>query len=150
MGHSTQAGIVVNRGIVVDDGLETSAPGVFAIGECAEHRGICYGLVQPGYEQADVLARRLAGEEARYPGSILATNLRQNLDEAFVRRLAFTIHFPFPGEEERLRVWRGIWPEQTPLGEDVDLADLARRFKLSGGNIKNVALAAAFLAARGV
>ncbi len=73
---AADAGIAVNRGIVVDDCLQTSAPGVFAIGECAEHRGICYGLVQPGYEQADVLARRLAGEEARYPGSILATNLK--------------------------------------------------------------------------
>jgi nitrite reductase [NAD(P)H] large subunit len=73
---AAEAGIAVNRGIVVDDHLETSAPGVFAIGECAEHRGVCYGLVQPGYEQADVLARRLAGEEARYPGSILATNLK--------------------------------------------------------------------------
>jgi nitrite reductase [NAD(P)H] large subunit len=73
---AADAGIAVNRGIVVDDHLETSAPGVFAIGECAEHRGVCYGLVQPGYEQADVLARRLAGEDARYPGSILATNLK--------------------------------------------------------------------------
>ena len=73
---AAEAGIAVNRGIVVDDHLETSAPGVFAIGECAEHRGICYGLVQPGYEQADVLARRLAGETAHYPGSILATNLK--------------------------------------------------------------------------
>jgi nitrite reductase (NADH) large subunit len=73
---AAEAGIAVNRGIVVDDHLETSAPGVFAIGECAEHRGVCYGLVQPGYEQADVLARRLAGEEARYPGSLLATNLK--------------------------------------------------------------------------
>jgi nitrite reductase [NAD(P)H] large subunit len=73
---AAEAGIAVNRGIIVDDHLETSAPGVFAIGECAEHRGVCYGLVQPGYEQADVLARRLAGEEVRYPGSILATNLK--------------------------------------------------------------------------
>ena len=73
---AADAGIAVNRGIVVDDHLETSAPGVFAIGECAEHRGICYGLVQPGYEQAEVLARRLAGEAVHYPGSILATNLK--------------------------------------------------------------------------
>jgi nitrite reductase (NADH) large subunit len=70
------AGLYVNGGIVVDDGLETSARGVFAIGECAEHRGVCYGLVEPCYEQAAVLARRLAGEDARYAGSILATNLK--------------------------------------------------------------------------
>jgi AAA+ superfamily predicted ATPase len=79
--------------------------------------------------------------------AILATNLRANLDEAFVRRLAFTVHFPFPDEASRGRIWAGIWPAATPLAGDVDLAFLARQFKLSGGNIKNVALAAAFLAA---
>jgi nitrite reductase (NADH) large subunit len=73
---AAQAGIAVNRGIVVDDGLATSAPGVFAIGECAEHRGQCYGLVEPAYEQAMVLAQRLAGKPASYPGSVLATNLK--------------------------------------------------------------------------
>ncbi len=70
------AGLYVNSGIVVDDGLETSAPGVFAVGECAEHRGQCYGLVEPAYEQAAVLARRLGGEEVRYTGSVIATNLK--------------------------------------------------------------------------
>lgn len=79
--------------------------------------------------------------------TILATNLRGNLDEAFMRRLAFTVHFPFPGEADRRRIWAGIWPVQTPLAGDVDLDFLARQFKLSGGNIKNIALAAAFLAA---
>jgi SpoVK/Ycf46/Vps4 family AAA+-type ATPase len=79
--------------------------------------------------------------------AILATNLRQNLDDAFVRRLAFTVHFPFPDEASRRRVWAGIWPPETPLAADVDQAFLARQFKLSGGNIKNIALAAAFLAA---
>jgi SpoVK/Ycf46/Vps4 family AAA+-type ATPase len=79
--------------------------------------------------------------------AILATNLRQNLDESFVRRLAFTISFPFPDEADRRRIWSGIWPAETPLAPDLDLDLLARRFKLSGGNIKNIALAAAFLAA---
>jgi AAA+ superfamily predicted ATPase len=79
--------------------------------------------------------------------AILATNLRQNLDDAFVRRLAFTVHFPFPDEASRRRVWAGIWPAEIPLAADVDLDHLARQFKLSGGNIKNIALAAAFLAA---
>src|ERR1700726_3715466 len=51
------AGISVNRGIVVDDTLQTGAPDIFALGECAEHRGICYGLVEPGYRQGRVLAR---------------------------------------------------------------------------------------------
>ena len=71
-----EAGISVNRGIVVDDHLQTGAADVFAIGECAEHRGICYGLVEPAYEQARVLARHLAGREASYAGSVVATNLK--------------------------------------------------------------------------
>jgi nitrite reductase (NADH) large subunit len=70
------AGIPVNRGIVVDDQLRTGAPDIFALGECAEHRGICYGLVEPAYEQARVLARHLAGRTASYEGSVVATNLK--------------------------------------------------------------------------
>jgi nitrite reductase (NADH) large subunit len=70
------ADIAVNRGIVVDDQLATSAPDIFAIGECAEHRGTCYGLVEPAYEQAQVLARHLAGRPANYAGSVVATNLK--------------------------------------------------------------------------
>ena len=74
-GLARMAGIAVKRGIVVDDQLQTSAPGIYAIGECAEHRGICYGLVEPAYEQARVLASHLAGETRSYGGSLLATNL---------------------------------------------------------------------------
>jgi nitrite reductase (NADH) large subunit len=70
------AGLTVNRGIVVDDAMETSTAGIHAIGECAEHRGLVYGLVEPAYEQARVLADSLAGGSARYPGSVLATNLK--------------------------------------------------------------------------
>ncbi len=73
---AAEAGIKVNRGVVVDDVMQTSVDGVFALGECAEHRGICYGLVEPAYEQARVLARHLAGREASYPGSVVATNLK--------------------------------------------------------------------------
>jgi nitrite reductase (NADH) large subunit len=71
-----EAGIPVNRGIVVDDHLATGAPDIFAVGECAEHRGICYGLVEPAYEQARVLAQHLAGRAAGYGGSVVATNLK--------------------------------------------------------------------------
>lgn len=70
------AGLAVGRGVQVDDRLETSAPGIAAIGECAEHRGVVYGLVEPGYEQADVLARCLAGEAVTYEGSTVTTSLK--------------------------------------------------------------------------
>src|SRR4051794_38024800 len=70
------AGIRVNRGIVIDDQLQTDAADIFALGECAEHRGICYGLVEPAYEQARVLAQHLAGDNASYRGSVVATNLK--------------------------------------------------------------------------
>jgi nitrite reductase (NADH) large subunit len=71
-----EAGISVKRGILVDDHLATSVPDIFAIGECAEHRGVCYGLVEPAYEQARVLAQHLGGRPAAYTGSVVATNLK--------------------------------------------------------------------------
>ena len=70
------AGVPVNRGIVVDDQLRTGHADVFALGECAEHRGTCYGLVEPAYEQARVLADHLAGRPAQYDGSVVSTNLK--------------------------------------------------------------------------
>src|SRR4051794_29427898 len=75
-GLAKEAGIPVNRGIVVNDVMQTGAENIFAIGECAEHRGVCYGLVEPAYEQARVLARHLAGSNASYTGSVVATNLK--------------------------------------------------------------------------
>ena len=80
--------------------------------------------------------------------AILATNLRGNLDDAFVRRLAFAVHFPFPDAALRERIWRGIWPPGAPVDHAIDPALLARQFALSGGHIKNIALAAAFHAAK--
>jgi AAA+ superfamily predicted ATPase len=78
---------------------------------------------------------------------ILATNLRKNMDDAFVRRMHFSVEFPFPTEKHRRRIWEGIWPNDTPLSPELDLDFLARRFEVAGGNIRNIALAAAFLAA---
>jgi len=66
----------IDRGIIVDDHLQTSRPGIYAIGECAEHRGVCYGLVEPAYAQARVLAAHLSGDKVQYPGSVIATNLK--------------------------------------------------------------------------
>jgi len=84
----------------------------------------------------------------QYSGiAILATNLRANLDEAFTRRIAFTILFPFPENAERQRIWQGIWPPGVPRDPQLDLGALATRFRLSGGQIRNAALAASFLAA---
>ncbi len=97
---------------------------------------------------ANVEISYLLQKMEEYEGiAILATNLRANLDEAFLRRLAFVVHFPFPDEASRRRIWDGIWPAALPRAADLDTAALARDFKLSGGHIRNVALAAAFLAA---
>jgi SpoVK/Ycf46/Vps4 family AAA+-type ATPase len=77
--------------------------------------------------------------------TILATNLRANLDEAFTRRLQFAVDFPFPEEADRLRIWEGLFPPQMPRA-GLDLPLLARRYKLAGGNIRNIILSAAYLA----
>ncbi|MGD8584116.1 MAG: ATP-binding protein [Chloroflexota bacterium] len=78
---------------------------------------------------------------------ILASNLRGNLDEAFTRRLHFIVEFPFPEAADREIIWRVNFPPETPIAKDVDFRLLARRFRLAGGNIRNIIMAAAFLAA---
>ncbi len=67
----------VNRGIVVNDYLQTDVPNIYAVGECAEHNGIAYGLVAPLYEQGKVLAKAICGVETKpYQGSVLSTQLK--------------------------------------------------------------------------
>ena len=78
---------------------------------------------------------------------ILATNLGRNIDEAFARRMQHTLDFPFPDPAQRERIWRGMLPDSAPLAADVDFPFLAKQFELSGGNIRNVVLAAALQAA---
>jgi hypothetical protein len=78
---------------------------------------------------------------------ILATNLSKHLDEAFSRRIHVDIEFPVPDEEQRERLWRLLIPAAAPTRGDIDVPFLARQFQLTGGEIRNVALAAAFLAA---
>lgn len=77
---------------------------------------------------------------------ILASNMKQNMDEAFVRRIRFIIHFPLPGDAERVRMWEMSFPKSAPLSKDVDIQWLARKLKISGAHIKNISLRAAFLA----
>src|SRR5262249_46325378 len=79
--------------------------------------------------------------------AILTTNLRSNVDEAFTRRLDHIVDFPMPEEDDRLRLWRAHLPPSAPQAPDIDLRFLARQFRLAGGNIRNIAIGAAFLAA---
>jgi SpoVK/Ycf46/Vps4 family AAA+-type ATPase len=98
-----------------------------------------YANIETGY-----LLQRMEEHEGIV---ILASNFRKNMDEAFIRRLHFTVEFPFPSEEDRLRIWENVWPETAPRDPGLDLAFLAKRFQITGGNIRNIALSAAFLAA---
>lgn len=84
----------------------------------------------------------------QYDGvTILATNLRANLDDAFTRRLQFALDFPFPDEKYRLRIWETLFPPAIPRAPNVNFEVMARRFKLPGGNIRNIIVSAAYLAA---
>lgn len=84
----------------------------------------------------------------QYEGiAILATNLSDNLDQAFARRLAFSIHFPFPDEAARLRIWERAWPTAATLEKSLDFNALAQGLRISGASIKSIALRASFLAA---
>jgi hypothetical protein len=84
----------------------------------------------------------------RFEGlTILATNLRQNIDTAFTRRLEFIVDFEEPSRDQRLALWKCHLPPDVPLADDVDLEELASRFAIVGGLIRNAAVAAAFLAA---
>jgi SpoVK/Ycf46/Vps4 family AAA+-type ATPase len=78
---------------------------------------------------------------------ILATNLRKNIDEGFFRRMHFAIEFPFPDTAQRYRIWKQHLPDTAPLAGDIDVDHLAERFPFAGGNIRNVVVNAAFLAA---
>lgn len=69
-------GLTVGRGVVVDDAMRTTAPGIYAVGECAEHNSVVYGLVGPGLEQAITAAQRIVGQTVSYQGSVPTTKLK--------------------------------------------------------------------------
>jgi Winged helix domain, variant/ATPase family associated with various cellular activities (AAA) len=79
--------------------------------------------------------------------AILTTNLRTNVDDAFTRRLDAIVDFPMPEEDDRRRLWAANLPSSVPQTEGIDLAFLARQFRVSGGNIRNICVTAAYLAA---
>ncbi len=80
--------------------------------------------------------------------TILATNLQQNLDAAFMRRIGFVVHFPLPNADYRAMLYKKLLPKSAPLSDDINFDFLAERFDVSGGSIKNITTNAAFLAAR--
>jgi SpoVK/Ycf46/Vps4 family AAA+-type ATPase len=79
--------------------------------------------------------------------AILATNFRENIDDAFTRRIRFLVDFPFPDAERRQQIWRTHFPTEAPTSSEIDYDWLGRQLPIAGGNIKNIALNAAFLAA---
>lgn len=79
--------------------------------------------------------------------SILATNFQQNIDEAFKRRLRYIIEFSMPTLQERKKMWQNVFPEEVPLEDGIDYGFLTEKFELTGSNIKNIAVNAAFMAA---
>jgi SpoVK/Ycf46/Vps4 family AAA+-type ATPase len=78
---------------------------------------------------------------------LLTSNAATSIDPAFLRRLRYRVDFPEPDEVERAQLWAAMMPRTAPLAGDVDLVELGRRFKLTGGHIKNAVVRAAFLAA---
>ena len=97
---------------------------------------------------ANIETSYLLQQMEEYDGVVvLATNLRQNLDDAFTRRIRFIVEFPFPDADSRARIWRNHFPAAAPLSDDVDEVALAAEFPVVGGTIRNIALSAAFLAA---
>jgi SpoVK/Ycf46/Vps4 family AAA+-type ATPase len=92
------------------------------------------------------IAYLLQKMEERIGATILATNLKTNMDEAFVRRIRHCVDFPMPEYAQRLKIWQSSLPEKIRLTDDVDLSMLAKSLRVSGGSIMNVCLGAASLA----
>jgi SpoVK/Ycf46/Vps4 family AAA+-type ATPase len=94
--------------------------------------------------ETSYLLQRMEGSDGVV---VLATNLRENMDVAFARRIRFILDFPFPDEASRRRIWAGHLPGQAPVDPELDIGYLARELKVAGGSIRNIVLNAAFLAA---
>ncbi|MDY0060391.1 MAG: ATP-binding protein [Myxococcota bacterium] len=141
------------------------------IGETEKHLEEIFGLAEEGhavllFDEADaVFAKRTAvhGSVDRYSNMevnyllqrmesydgmvILTTNLPDQLDPAFRRRIDFKIEFPFPDEQERLDLWCVLWPPEVPRQEELPFEELAEDFEIAGGSIRNAIVRACFLAA---
>ncbi len=97
---------------------------------------------------ANVEVSYLLQKIEEYDGiSIITTNFLENIDQAFLRRMQFIINFPFPDSHARKEIWQHMIPENMPVDSDIDFEFLADNFEIAGGNIKNIVLYAAFIAA---
>jgi nitrite reductase (NADH) large subunit len=103
------AGLPVRTGIRVDDQLRTLDPDIYAVGECAEHRGVVYGLAWPGLEQADAVAGVLAGEPRVYQGSSSGLDLKVSGLPVFS---AGRVALDELGDGDRQLAYRGSGPSQ--------------------------------------
>lgn len=98
-------------------------------------------------KHANIETSYLLQKMEEYDGiTIMTTNFLENIDEAFLRRISYIIHFPFPEYEQRLAMWKTVFPIESNLGKNIDFEFLAEKFELSGAMIKNSAVSAAFLA----
>lgn len=97
---------------------------------------------------ANIEVAYLLQKMEEYEGiTILSTNLRQNIDDAFIRRIQYIVDFPFPSPLQRELIWGKVFPDNAPINNELDFSFLANRFKLTGGNIGNIAIRASYYAA---
>lgn len=97
---------------------------------------------------ANIETSYLLQKMEEYEGvAVLATNLRENMDDAFTRRIRFIVEFPFPDAVSRMEIWKTHFPREAPVEDDIDYEFLSKQFQVAGGNIKNIVLNSAFLAA---
>lgn len=100
-------------------------------------------------KNANVETSYLLQKMEEYDGiTIMTTNYPENIDKAFFRRISYVIHFAFPNANIRKKIWMNVFTKKMPLSNDIDFDYLAERFEISGGNIKNIAVNSAFMAAR--
>ncbi|ADD42399.1 FAD-dependent oxidoreductase [Stackebrandtia nassauensis] len=133
IGLARRAGLRVNRGVVIDDRCRTSDPRVYAIGDCAEHDGHCYGLVGPAWEQADVVADVLSGQEGGYRGSRQVTRLKTDgIDLAAMGVVdgdeVVSFADPVRRTYARLVIEAGRLAGAILLGDNPTVGDLVRMF----------------------
>ena len=99
-------------------------------------------------KHANVETSYLLQKMEEYSGiTIMTTNFIENIDKAFFRRINYVVHFNLPDFDLRLKIWRNMFPSDTPISKDVNFEYLAKNFEIAGGSIKNIVLTASFMAA---